>query len=46
VGRIADRLRPGFEQGDRLLQKERVAVWAAAAPVPEPSLKPASGEQP
>lgn len=30
VGRIAERLRPGFEQGESLLQKERVAVFAAA----------------
>jgi molecular chaperone GrpE len=29
VGRIAERLRPGFEQGEALLQKERVAVFAA-----------------
>ena len=29
VGRIAERLRPGFEQGETLLQKERVAVFAA-----------------
>ena len=31
VGRIAERLRPGFEQGDVLLQKERVAVFAATS---------------
>jgi molecular chaperone GrpE (heat shock protein) len=30
VGRIAERLRPGFQQGETLLQKERVAVYAAA----------------
>lgn len=30
VGRVAERLRPGFEQGETLLQKERVAVYAAA----------------
>lgn len=30
VGRIAERLRPGFEQGETLLQKERVAVYAEA----------------
>jgi molecular chaperone GrpE len=30
AGRIAGRLRPGFEQGETLLQKERVAVYAAA----------------
>lgn len=30
IGRIAERLRPGFEQGETLLQKERVAVYAAA----------------
>jgi molecular chaperone GrpE len=29
VGRIADRVRPGFEQGETLLQKERVAVYIA-----------------
>lgn len=27
VGRIAERVRPGFEQGEAILQKERVAVW-------------------
>lgn len=27
VGQVADRLRPGFAQGDTLLQKERVAVY-------------------
>ena len=31
VGRIAERLRPGFEQGEALLQKERVAVFAATS---------------
>lgn len=31
VGRIAERLRPGFEQGETLLQKERVAVFAATS---------------
>jgi molecular chaperone GrpE len=31
VGRIAERLRPGFEQGETLLQKERVAVFAASS---------------
>lgn len=30
AGRIAERVRPGFEQGETLLQKERVAVWVAA----------------
>jgi len=30
VGRVAERLRPGFAQGEALLQKERVAVYAAA----------------
>ena len=30
VGRIAARLRPGFEQGETVLQKERVAVFAEA----------------
>ncbi len=37
VGRVAERLRPGFELGDFLLQKERVAVFVAA---------PNQGEQP
>ena len=30
VGRIAERVRSGFRQGETLLQKERVAVYAAA----------------
>jgi hypothetical protein len=30
VGRIAERMRLGFQQGETLLQKERVAVYAAA----------------
>ena len=30
VGRIADRIRPGFKQGTVVLQKERVAVYVAA----------------
>jgi molecular chaperone GrpE (heat shock protein) len=30
VGRVAERLRPGFLQGEAFLQKERVAVFAAA----------------
>lgn len=30
AGRVAERVRPGFEQGETLLQKERVAVWVAA----------------
>jgi molecular chaperone GrpE len=30
AGRIAERVRPGFEQGETLLQKERVAVWIAS----------------
>jgi molecular chaperone GrpE (heat shock protein) len=29
VGRVAERLRPGFEQGEVLLQKERVSVYVA-----------------
>ncbi len=29
VGRIAERVRPGFEQGETLFQKERVAVYAS-----------------
>jgi molecular chaperone GrpE len=28
IGRIAERVRPGFEQGETILQKERVAVYA------------------
>lgn len=31
VGRVAERLRPGFLQGETLVQKERVAVYAAAS---------------
>jgi molecular chaperone GrpE (heat shock protein) len=27
IGRVAERLRPGFERGEALLQKERVAVY-------------------
>jgi molecular chaperone GrpE len=30
VGQIAERLRPGFHQGEALLQKERVAVYVAS----------------
>ncbi len=30
AGRIAERVRPGFEQGEKILQKERVAVWVAS----------------
>jgi len=30
VGRIAERVRPGFEQGTVVVQKERVAVYVAA----------------
>ena len=37
TGQIAGRLRPGFQQGDRLLQKERVAVYVAPAPSPQPA---------
>ena len=37
VGRIAERLRPGFEQGEALLQKERVAVFAATSGTNEKS---------
>jgi molecular chaperone GrpE len=32
VGRIAERVRPGFEQGAVVVQKERVAVYVAASP--------------
>jgi molecular chaperone GrpE len=31
VGHVAERLRPGFAQGEAMLQKERVAVYVAAA---------------
>jgi molecular chaperone GrpE (heat shock protein) len=31
VGRIAERVRPGFEQGETILQKERVAVYVASS---------------
>lgn len=30
VGLVAERLRPGFQQGEVILQKQRVAVYAAA----------------
>ena len=30
VGRVAARLRPGFEQGEQMLEKERVAVFVLA----------------
>jgi|SRR6185295_5605892 len=30
VGRISERVRPGFEQGETIVQKERVAVYAAS----------------
>jgi len=30
VGQVAEHLRPGFEQGEALLQKERVAVYIAS----------------
>jgi molecular chaperone GrpE len=42
TGRIALRLRPGFDQGDKLLQKERVAVYVAS----DPSNHPAQGDLP
>lgn len=32
VGRVAERVRPGFEQGTVVVQKERVAVYVAAPP--------------
>lgn len=45
AGRIAERLRPGFSQGEALLQKARVAVFTAqGATRPEPSTT-ATGEQ-
>lgn len=36
VGRIAERLRPGFQKEDKVLQKERVAVYAAATKESQP----------
>lgn len=36
VGRIARRLRPGFERDGQLVQKERVEVWTAAEAATEP----------
>jgi molecular chaperone GrpE (heat shock protein) len=39
VGRTAERLRPGFERGDRVLQKERVSVFVGpreTQPIPAP----------
>ncbi len=40
VGTIANRLRPGFEQEETLLQKERVDVYVRARPAPEESPEP------
>lgn len=40
VGRVADRLRPGFSQGPALLQREGVAVYAASGG-PERTAAPA-----
>lgn len=37
LGRVAERLRPGFEQGATILQKERVVVYGAPAPRPSNS---------
>lgn len=34
VGRVAARLRPGFEHGDAIIEKERVAVYVLAQPKP------------
>lgn len=47
AGRIAERLRPGFSHGEALLQKARVAVFAApaAAPPASPTATPATGEE-
>jgi molecular chaperone GrpE len=41
VGRIAARLRLGFEQGGAILQKERVAVYALANSEPAPGVNQA-----
>jgi molecular chaperone GrpE len=35
TGRIAERVRPGFEQGEAVLEKERVAVYV----LPEPAVR-------
>ncbi len=40
VGRIAHRARPGFEQEETLLQKERVDVYVRARPAPEEKPEP------
>ncbi len=51
AGRIAEQLRPGFSQGEALLQRARVAVYtaqgpAAPPPSPDPPTAPtAPGEQ-
>ena len=37
IGLIAERLRPGFEQGSFIFQKERVAVYATAALINAPA---------
>jgi len=41
AGTIAARLRPGFEQGDTILQKERVAVYVAS----RAATRPAAGSE-
>ncbi len=46
VGTIAARLRPGFSEGETLLQKERVAVYASARPTLPPVAADAAFEQP
>lgn len=40
IGRIAERVRPGFSLGDALLQKARVAVFTAQS-APKPASQPA-----
>ena len=45
AGTVAEKLRPGFEQGNEILEKERVAFFelaATAAPAPAPDFAPAS----
>lgn len=37
VGHLVARMRPGFEYGENILEKERVAVYAMAPPAPSES---------
>lgn len=47
AGRIAERLRPGFSQGEALLQKARVAVFTAQGPATPaaPTETPTTGDE-